>query len=127
MTQLFCDLCSPFSLIRQVHWSYLWKYVPVPPFLPLPEFQEEKSLSRGIFSRFYHGILAMDGLTPLTTVLSLFLHFAIWMFLSYLNFLRIWVYQSKAGVQNSSVLSIKLCNCFFQASIFLFKYFVIKN
>lgn len=59
-----------FSLIRLVHWSYLWNYVPMPP-SSHSEFQEGKFLSRGIFRRFYHGILAMDGLTPITMALPI--------------------------------------------------------
>lgn len=47
-----CDLHSRFSLMSLVCWPHLWKYVPG----SLLQFQEGKSLLRGIFRRLHHGL-----------------------------------------------------------------------
>ena len=52
-------------------------------YLFLLQFQEGKSLLRGIFRRFCHGILAI------TPTISPSPQFGVWMFLSYPNFLFI--------------------------------------
>lgn len=66
------------------------------------------------------GILVVSGFSfaAIGATVSPFPQIAVWMFLSYPNFLGVEDYQSKIGGENSSVLSIKLCNYFFQTELF---------